>query len=172
MAESFGIRKYGDRVLRGKGKAVEEFGPELKPLFELMERTMIAAKGVGLAAPQIGVSMQIAIVNPEPEDDAKLIKLINPRIVAVSDETVKIEEGCLSVPGVRADVERPERVTVVYRNERGKECTLEAKGLLARIVQHELDHLNGVLFIDRLSFAKRSLIKAKLKTLADAGKEK
>ena len=133
---------------------------------------MIAARGVGLAAPQIGVSKQIAIMNPEPEDDAKLIKMINPRIVAVSDEKVKIEEGCLSVPGVRADVERPERVTVLYQDENGKERTLEAEGLLARIVQHELDHLNGVLFIDRLSFAKRSLIKAKLRNLADDGKEK
>lgn len=172
MAESFGIRKYGDRVLRGKGEAVKEFGPELKPLFERMERTMIAAKGVGLAAPQIGLSKQIAIVNPEPEDGTKLIKMINPRIVAASKETAKIEEGCLSVPGVRGDVERPECVTVCYQDENGKERTLEAEGLLARIVQHELDHLNGVLFIDRLSFAKRSLIKAKLKNLAGGGKEK
>jgi peptide deformylase len=172
MVESFGIRKYGDRVLRGKGKAVEEFGPELKPLFELMERTMIAAKGVGLAAPQIGISRQIAIMNPEPEDETKLIKMINPRIVAASNETAKIDEGCLSVPGARGDVERPERVTVAYQDENGKEHTLEAEGLLARIVQHELDHLNGVLFIDRLSFAKRSLIKAKLKNLAGGGKEK
>jgi peptide deformylase len=171
MAKSFGIRKYGDRVLRGKGKAVEEFGPDLKPLFEQMEETMIAARGVGLAAPQIGISKQIAIMNPEPEDGTKLIKMINPRIVAASKETVKIDEGCLSVPGVRGDVERPESVTVVYQDEKGKEHTLEAEGLLARIVQHELDHLNGVLFIDRLSFAKRSLIKAKLRTLAGGGKE-
>jgi peptide deformylase len=172
MAESFGIRKYGDRVLRVKGKNVAEFGPELKPLFENMEETMIAAKGVGLAAPQIGISRQIAIMNPEPEDSTKLIKMINPRIVASSKETVKIDEGCLSVPGVRGDVERPERVTVAYQDEKGKEHTLEAEGLLARIVQHELDHLNGVLFIDRLSFAKRSLIKAKLRNLAGGGKEK
>ncbi len=172
MVESFGIRKYGDRVLRGKGAVVKEFGSELKALFERMERTMIAARGVGLAAPQIGLSKQIAIVNPEPEDSAKLIKMINPRVVASSKETVKIEEGCLSVPGVRGDVARPERVTVVYQDESGAERTLEAEGMLARIVQHELDHLNGVLFIDRLSFAKRSLIKAKLKTLAGGGKEK
>ncbi len=172
MAESFGIRKYGDRVLRGKGEAIEEFGPELKPLFERMEKTMIAAKGVGLAAPQIGISKQIAIMNPEPEDERKLIKMINPRIVAASGEKVKVEEGCLSVPGVRGDVERSERVTVVYRDENGRERTLEAEGLLARIIQHELDHLNGVLFIDRFSFAKRSLIKAKLRNLAGGGKEK
>lgn len=172
MAESFGIRKYGDRVLRGKGKAVEEFGPELKPLFEHMERTMIGARGVGLAAPQIGISKQIAIINPDPEDETKLIKMINPRIIAASDETAKIEEGCLSVPGVRGEVERPARVTVAYQDESVAERTLEAEGLLARIVQHELDHLNGVLFIDRLSFAKRSLIKAKLRNLAGGGKEK
>jgi peptide deformylase len=171
MAESFGIVKYGNRVLRGKGKAVDEFGPELASLFERMERTMIASRGVGLAAPQVGISRQIAIMNPEPEDGTKLIKMINPRIVASSDETVKIEEGCLSVPGVRGEVERPARVTVVYQDESGAEHMLEAEGLLARIVQHELDHLNGVLFIDRLSFAKRSLIKAKLKNLADGGKE-
>jgi peptide deformylase len=172
MEESFGIRKYGDRVLRGKGETVEEFGPALKPLFEHMERTMIAARGVGLAAPQIGISKRIAIMNPDPEDETKLIKMINPRIVAASDETVKIDEGCLSVPGVRGDVERPARVTVIYQDENGEEHTLEAEGLLARIVQHELDHLNGVLFIDRLSLAKRSLIKAKLKNLAGGGKEK
>jgi peptide deformylase len=171
VVESFGIRKYGDRVLRAKGDAVKEFGSELKALFERMERTMIAARGVGLAAPQIGLSKQIAIMNPEPEDSTKLIKMINPRIVASSKETAKIEEGCLSVPGVRGDVERPACVTVVYQDENGAERTLEAEGLLARIVQHELDHLNGVLFIDRLSFAKRSLIKAKLKTLAGSGKE-
>lgn len=172
MAERFGIRKYGDRVLRTKGEAVTEFGPELKTLFERMEKTMIAERGVGLAAPQIGISKRIAIVNPEPDDETRLIKMINPRIVAASDETVKIEEGCLSVPGIRGDVERPERVTVAYEDENGKERTLEAEGLLARIVQHELDHLNGVLFVDRLSFAKRSLIKAKLKNLAGGGKEK
>ncbi len=172
MAESFGIRKYGDRVLRDKGAVVKEFGAELKALFGRMERTMIAARGVGLAAPQIGLSKQIAIMNPEPEDSTKLIKMINPRIVASSKETVKIEEGCLSVPGVRGDVQRPARITVVYQDETGAERTLEAEGLLARIVQHELDHLNGVLFIDRLSFAKRSLIKAKLRTLAGGGKER
>ena len=171
MAESLRIRKYGDRVLRVKGETVEEFTSELEALFERMERTMIAARGVGLAAPQIGISKQIAIMNPDPEDGTKLIRMINPRIVLCSDETVKIEEGCLSVPGVRGDVERPACVTVVYQDERGKEHRLEAEGMLARIAQHELDHLNGVLFIDRLSFAKRSLIKAKLRTLAGDGKE-
>ena len=172
MAQSAGIRKYGDTILRGKSKKVSEFGPELKPLFKRMKETMIDAKGVGLAAPQIGVSKQIAIVNPEPEDDAKLLRMVNPRIVTVSDETEKIEEGCLSVPGIRGEVVRASRITVVYEDEDGKERTVHAEGMLARIIQHEVDHLNGILFVDRLSFAKRSLIKGKLKNLADSGTEK
>jgi len=166
-----GIRKYGDTVLRGKSEKVEEFSPELMHLFEQMEETMIGAKGVGLAAPQIGISKRIAIVNSEPEDGEKLIRMVNPRIVASSDETESLEEGCLSVPGIRGVVARAATVTVAYQDEKGTERTLEAGGLLARIIQHEIDHLNGILFVDRLSFAKRSLIKSKLKELADSGKE-
>jgi len=172
MTQSTGIRKYGDKILRNRSEKVKEFGPELKPLFKQMEETMTDAKGVGLAAPQIGVPKQIAIMNPEPDNEEKLIRMINPRIIAASDETDRLEEGCLSVPGVRGDVVRASGVTVAYQDENGKEHTLHAEGFLARIVQHELDHLSGVLFIDRLSFAKRSLIKAKLKDLADGGKEK
>ena len=172
MARSVGIRTYGDTILRKKSEKVAEFGPELEPLFRRMKETMIEAKGVGLAAPQIGVSKQVAIVNPEPEDDAKLLKMVNPRIVTVSDDTERIEEGCLSVPGIRGEVVRALKITVVYQDEDGKERTVRAEGMLARIIQHEVDHLNGILFVDRLSFAKRSLIKGKLKDLADDGKEK
>ncbi|MGD1047174.1 MAG: peptide deformylase [Candidatus Krumholzibacteriaceae bacterium] len=171
MAKSRGIRKYGDKVLRGKNEKVKEFGPELAPLFDEMHETMIEARGVGLAAPQVGVPKQIAIMNPEPENEKTLLKMVNPRIIASSDETEKIEEGCLSVPGIRGDVVRAARITVAYQDENGKARTLEAEGILARIIQHELDHLNGVLFVDRLSLAKRALIKGKLKELA-AGKEK
>jgi peptide deformylase len=172
MARSAGIRTYGDAILRNKSAKVDEFGPDLKPLFRHMEETMLDAKGVGLAAPQIGVSKQIAIMNPEPENSTRLLKMINPRIISSSDETEKLEEGCLSVPGVRGEVARASEITVAYQDENGKEHTLHAEGMLARIIQHELDHLNGVLFVDRLSFAKRSLIKGKLKNLADDGKEK
>ena len=171
MAKSARIRKYGDKVLRGKNEKVKDFGPELAPLFDEMHETMIEARGVGLAAPQVGVAKQIAIMNPEPENEKKLIKMVNPRIIVSSDETERIEEGCLSVPGIRGEVVRAARITVAYQDENGKARTLEAEGLLARIVQHELDHLNGVLFVDRLSFAKRALIKGKLKELA-GGKEK
>lgn len=172
MAKSLGIRKYGDTILREKSEVVKEFGPALVPLFERMEETMIVERGVGLAGPQVGVPRQIAIVNPDPDDGTKLIKMVNPRIVEASRETEKIEEGCLSVPGVRGDVVRPSKITVEYQDESGAVRTLEAEGFLARIIQHELDHLNGVLFVDRLSFAKRSLIKSKLKDLAGGGKEK
>jgi len=172
MAKSLGIRKYGDEVLRGKNERVKDFGPDLGPLFERMEETMIVERGVGLAAPQVGIPMQVAVINPDPEDEKKLIRMVNPRIVSASRETETIEEGCLSVPGVRGDVARAAKITVAYQDERGAERTLEAEGLLARIIQHEIDHLNGVLFVDRLSFAKRSLIKSKLKDLAGGGKEK
>jgi peptide deformylase len=172
MSQSLAIRKYGEKVLRAKSQKVEEFGPELEALFKRMQETMIDSKGVGLAAPQVGVSRQIAIMNPEPDDDTKLIKMVNPRIIATSSETETIEEGCLSVPGIRGDVIRPAKITVAYQDEGGEERTLEAEGLLARIIQHELDHLNGVLFLDRLSFAKRSLIKGRLKELADGHKER
>ena len=166
MAKARSIRTYGDKVLRGRNEKVKEFGPELKPLFEDMHETMMEAKGVGLAAPQVGVAKQIAIVNPEPEDEKKLIRMVNPRIIASSNETERIEEGCLSVPGVRGEVVRALKITVAFQDESGTERMLEAEGMLARIIQHELDHLNGVLFVDRLSFAKKALIKGKLKELA------
>jgi len=171
MAKSVEIRKYGDKVLRGKNEKVKDFGPELVPLFDEMHETMIKARGVGLAAPQVGVAKQIAIMNPEPENEKTLLRMVNPRIIASSDETDKIEEGCLSVPGIRGEVVRAAKITVAYQDENGKARTLEAEGILARIIQHELDHLSGVLFVDRLSFAKRALIKGKLKELA-GGKEK
>ncbi len=171
MRKSLGIRKYGDKVLRSKSEKVKDFGPELGPLFNRMKETMIAERGVGLAAPQVGIPRQIAVINPEPENNDALIKMINPRIVWTSEETATLEEGCLSVPGIRGDVVRHLKIEVAFQDEDGREHALKAEGLLARIIQHELDHLNGVLFIDRLSFAKRALIKPKLKDLAD-GKEK
>ncbi len=171
MAKRLEMRTYGAKVLRARGEAIPSVGKELSPLFADMVETMYAEGGVGLAAPQIGVSRQIAVINPEPGNDATLLKMVNPRIVASSDELETIEEGCLSVPGIRGEVARHAWVEVVYRDEKGVERSLRAEGLLARIVQHELDHLNGVLFIDRLSLAKRALIKPKLRKLA-GGKEK
>lgn len=166
MAKSREITTYGEKVLRDRSATVPEIGPELGSLFDDMVETMIVEKGVGLAAPQIGISKRIAVINPEPGNPKTLIRMVNPKIVAASDELETIEEGCLSVPGVRGDVARHLWVDVIYQDEKGETRRLHADGFLARIVQHELDHLAGVLFIDRLSLAKRALIKTKLRGLA------
>jgi peptide deformylase len=168
---SLDIRTYGDKILRSKNEKIREFGEELKSLFAQLTETMIVSRGVGLAAPQVGIAKQIAVVNPEPEAEKTLIKMANPRIVWTSDETETLEEGCLSVPGIRGEVVRHSSIEVAYQDEQGNERTLKAEGLLARIIQHEIDHLNGVLFVDRLSFAKRALIKPKLKDLASGRKK-
>ena len=158
---------YGDKVLREKGEEVDDFGEKIRYFFDNMVETMIVEGGVGLAAPQVGVSRQIAVVNPEPENEKTLIRMANPRIIATSDETETMEEGCLSIPGIRGDVIRSRAIEVLYQDEEGKEYKLEAEGLLARIIQHEIDHLNGVLFIDHLSTAKKLLIKPKLRKLRE-----
>ncbi|OQX84482.1 MAG: peptide deformylase [Candidatus Latescibacteria bacterium 4484_7] len=158
---------YGDKVLREKGEEVDDFGEKIRYFFDNMVETMIVEGGVGLAAPQVGVSRRIAVVNPEPENEKTLIRMANPRIIATSDETETMEEGCLSIPGIRGDVIRSRAIEVLYQDEEGKEYKLEAEGLLARIIQHEIDHLNGVLFIDHLSTAKKLLIKPKLRKLRE-----
>jgi peptide deformylase len=168
----FDIKTYGDKTLRRKSEQVAEFDAEIRAFLDRMNETMIWEKGVGLAANQVGVARRIAVINPDPDNNKTLLRMINPRITAVSDELLTVEEGCLSVPGVRGDVPRHAWVEVLYQDETGKEHRLKAEGLLARIVQHELDHLDGVLFIDRLSLAKRALIKTKLKSLKRGDQEK
>ncbi len=163
--KSLGIKIYGNKVLRSKSTWVEDFGSDITPFLEQMIETMIVEGGVGLAAPQVGISKQIAVINPEPDNDATLIKMINPRIVSTSDEVETLEEGCLSIPGIRGDVVRSSAVEAVYQDENGREHNIKAQGLLARIIQHEIDHLNGVLFIDHLSLAKKALIKPELRNL-------
>jgi peptide deformylase len=162
---SLELKIYGDKVLRYKAEEVDDFGDELSRFLDEMVETMIVEDGVGLAAPQVGVSKRIAVLNPEPANERTLIKLINPRIISTSEETDTVEEGCLSIPGVRGQVVRPSAVEIAYLDEDGNENTIEVGGLMARIIQHELDHLNGVLFIDRLSLAKRMIIKSKLRAL-------
>lgn len=172
MMDSLGIRTYGSDVLRKEAEPVEEFGEELEEFLLRMVETMLIEDGVGLAAPQVGVSKSIAVVNPEPENERTLVKLVNPKIVSFSDETESCEEGCLSVPGIRGSVIRPVGVEVTYLDECGSERRLQADGLLARIIQHEIDHLHGVLFVDRLSIAKKMLIKSKLRSLIDGNGSK
>jgi peptide deformylase len=131
-------------------------------LAQRMLATMYAAPGIGLAAPQVGVDLRFAVVDLQPEDKPAPILLINPKIERASAEEVTREEGCLSIPGQYADVTRPERVTVSYEDLDGQTRTIEADGLLATCLQHEIDHLDGILFVDHLSALKRNIILRKM----------
>jgi peptide deformylase len=139
-------------VLRRKARKVTDFGPELQTLIDDMVETMRAAPGVGLAAPQVAESLQVITIEYGEEDEEgtppRLYTLVNPQITRASSEMVIGTEGCLSVPGIVGEVERHEAVTVKAQNRRGQPVTIKAKGWLARIFQHEIDHLEGVLFTD------------------------
>ncbi len=163
------IVKYGDPVLEKAGAPVKKFDAELEELAEDMFASMYAAQGVGLAAPQIGKSLRLAVVdvtggkNPE----AKIV-LANPEIVHAEGE-VREEEGCLSIPGFRGYVMRPQFVTIKAQNAKGEEFEIRGENLLARAFCHEIDHLNGILFLQHLSMLKRDLIKRKIKKLRKQG---
>lgn len=136
--------------------------PVLRDLIPRMFATMYQAPGIGLAAPQIGHGIRLAIVDLMPDNQPQPITLINPEIIASSPELATREEGCLSIPGQYADVTRPARVKVRYMDQTGARQEIEAEGLLAACLQHELDHLDGVLFIDHLSALKRNMILRRL----------
>jgi peptide deformylase len=140
-------------ILRHKAHKVTDFGPEFQALVDDMVETMREAPGVGLAAPQVGESIRLIVVEFGDEEDeeapAKLYAMVNPEITRRSDETLLGTEGCLSIPGIQGEVERAATVTVKGLNRRGRPMTVKAKGWLARIFQHEIDHLDGVLFVDR-----------------------
>lgn len=142
-----------DAVLRRKARKVTDFGTDLQSLIDDLVETMRSAPGVGLAAPQVNVPWRVIVVEFGDEEDeevpAKLYTMINPEITRASKDVVVGAEGCLSVPGLVGDVERPEAVTVKGFNRYGQPMTVKAKGWLARIFQHEIDHLEGVLFVDR-----------------------
>ena len=156
------IRIYGDSVLRQKCAPVDSIDDNIKTLIQDMKETMLGASGAGLAAPQVGESVRVIIVRTTDRDDSEIIPLINPEIIEAQGQ-VESEEGCLSIPGVTESVRRNETVTVTYINENGEEHTMEAKEFLSRVLQHEIDHLNGTLFIDRLGLVKRDMVKRKLK---------
>ncbi len=140
-------------ILRRKAHKVSEFGPDFQTLVDDMVETMRQAPGVGLAAPQVNESIRLIVVefgDEEKEDvPPKLYVLANPEITRLSKETLIGTEGCLSIPGIQGDVERSEAVTVKGLNRNGRPMTVKAKGWLARIFQHEIDHLDGILFVDR-----------------------
>ena len=164
------ILKYGDPVLEQVTERVTEFDtPELRDLIAEMWETMYAAKGVGLAAPQIGFSKRLSVIDISVgADETKKIVIINPEILS-SEGKQTGEEGCLSIPGFREPVTRAFKVTVRAQNEKGETVELDGEELLARAFQHEIDHLNGVLFINHLSALKRDLIRRKVKKLQKAG---
>jgi peptide deformylase len=163
------VVKYPDPVLAKTGERVTEFTPELEQLVEEMFDSMYAAEGIGLAAPQIGISKQITVIDvsfkERPED--KLV-LINPEVLDYEGRQVE-EEGCLSLPDIRAKVERAAWVKVRAQNVKGEHFEVEGEELLARALLHEIDHLHGVLFIDRVSRLKRDLILRRIKKLIKNG---
>jgi peptide deformylase len=169
------VVKYGDPVLREKGAKIEAITPEITQLIADMFDTMKAAKGVGLAAQQVGRALQLTVIDvrglrdrpsllwldgqPADAEAFMPLVLINPRINPVGPR-VAGPEGCLSFPEIYGDIERPAEVEVTAHNERGESFSFKAGGLLARAVQHEVDHLNGILFIDRMSSSVRAEVKA------------
>ena len=154
------ILHVGDETLRGKARPVDVLNRRMLMLLDDMAETMYAAEGVGLAAPQVGVLRRAITI--DVGDETGLIQLINPEIIASEGEQEEAE-GCLSVPGRRGYVKRPQRVVVRGINRAGKPVEIRAEGLLAVAFCHEIDHLDGVLFIDRISYLKRSLYDKKLK---------
>ncbi|MEM6491311.1 MAG: peptide deformylase [Pseudomonadota bacterium] len=153
-----------DLILKKRCEPVAAVDDAVRQLLDDMLETMYAAPGIGLAAPQVGVDARVLVMDvakdgapPQP------MKLVNPEIVARSDELSVYNEGCLSLPEHYADIERPARVTVRYLDETGAEQLLEADGLLATCVQHEIDHIDGVLFVDHLSKLKRDLVLRKMR---------
>jgi peptide deformylase len=163
------IVKFGNPVLEKKAEIVTVFDDELRKLIDDMFESMYAARGVGLAAPQIGISRRIAVIDVTFKEDpkAKLV-LINPEIIH-TEGRFKQSEGCLSIPDFRENVTRPRAVSVRAQDEHGKIFELTGEELLARALQHETDHLNGKLYISHISALKRDLIKRKIRKLVKAG---
>jgi len=157
---------FPDPRLKFVSEPVEKIDEATRQTLEDMLETMYACGGIGLAAVQVGILKRMLVMDIEQTEDVtpgKPIKMINPEIIEHSESSSPYNEGCLSFPGQVAEVKRPEAVTIRYLDEQGKEQTLKAEGLLATCVQHEIDHLNGVTFVDHLSRMKRDMVLRKLK---------
>lgn len=158
------IEMLGSDVLRRRAAEIDEVDDGLRTLIRDMFDTMYEAEGIGLAGPQVGVERRVVVVDVREEGSTPMA-LVNPRIVETASETDKADEGCLSIPGVSGVVERSVAVVVEALSETGEPLRIEADGLLARCLQHEIDHLDGVLFVDRLSPLKRNMVLKRYRTL-------
>jgi peptide deformylase len=163
------IEYLGSPVLRAEAAEVAEIDEQLRELIADMFETMYDAEGIGLAAPQVGISKRVIVVDLRDEQHTR-IALVNPRIVETGSRKEKGEEGCLSIPGVAAPVNRPTTVVVEGLDENGHPVRIEADGLLARCLQHEVDHIDGVLFIDHLSPLQRDMLIKRYKRQMEAAK--
>ena len=156
-----------DPILRESSRPVERVDDELRRFADDMLETMYDAPGIGLAAVQVGEPIRLLVIDVSKEDEPKNPQVfINPEVVATGDEVSTYEEGCLSIPDYYAEVERPATVTVNYLDRSGKESTVTADGVFATCLQHEIDHLNGILFIDHISKLKRDMVVKKFTKLA------
>lgn len=164
------IYQYPEKVLRQETKPIDTFDDELKTLAQDMAETMYDAPGIGLAAPQIGKSLKLIVVDTskDPEEKKVFLTMVNPEIT-ISEGNQIDEEGCLSVPELTSKVKRAQKITVSYQDLEGNEHEMVAEDRFAVVLQHEIDHLNGILFIDHLSSLKRNLYKKKVKKML-AGK--
>ena len=169
-AETLAILIAPQAILKARARPVAALDADrVRALIPRMFAAMYKAPGIGLAAPQVGVGLRLAVVDLMPNDQLAPIVLVNPEITAVSTELATREEGCLSIPGQFAEVSRPARVKVRYHDAEGARREIDAEGLLAACLQHEIDHLDGVLFVDHISALKRNMLMRKLaKALRDA----
>jgi len=162
------LRYYGDPILRRETQNIVEFDSDLDRFIQDMFETMRENGGVGLAAPQVGDVRSIIVIDVSEEEDeeqSEPIVMINPDIQELYGSCV-LEEGCLSIPEVRVEIERPEEIKVKFQNEKGEKKEIQCEGILARIVQHEVDHLRGRLMVDYISSVKRDLLKSKLQKIS------
>lgn len=162
----FDLTLYPEPILRKQAEPVTDFGPELKRIVAAMFDRMFESKGVGLAAPQVGLKLRILVVNHSGDRKDDLV-LVNPTLTQRSGADTLYDEGCLSFPGIYAEIKRPDRCTVVAVDVDGKQFEKEYEGFVARIIQHEFDHLEGVLLVDRMSPADKLKNRAALENLVD-----
>jgi peptide deformylase len=164
------IVTYNDPVLREKTEPIEELSDSISELIENMIETMYNSDGVGLAAPQIGKSLKLFVMDGDPvlEDDEEkygVLTFINPEIIEKKGKKIPMDEGCLSIPDIREKVFRPETIVIRYKDENFQDQEKEFSGWMARIIQHEFDHLNGILFIDYLSSFRKRMVRSDLESI-------